>query len=187
MTSASCKSVSQSVQWLRQVVFEQHYLDKFAFEGKVFIFLCARQNLFWQNKHPCSKNYRSSCWKVPWRKVHPFQVKFSENVLVSNHPVDCPWKKVLPRTVETFTAALWYAFILTTYRFTLVTRTWHFFQVKRPGRWDDNPDKAILEMAGVTTNHSQRWKMEILPNKKCCTADKAIANMTRVTTNYSTR
>lgn len=29
-------------------------------------------------------------------------------------------------------------------------------KVKRPGRWDDNPDKAILEMAGVTTNHSQR-------------------------------
>ncbi|XP_020609672.1 restriction of telomere capping protein 5-like [Orbicella faveolata] len=29
-------------------------------------------------------------------------------------------------------------------------------KVKRPGRWDENPDKAILEMAGVTTNHSQR-------------------------------
>ena len=29
-------------------------------------------------------------------------------------------------------------------------------QVKRPGRWDDNPDRAILDMAGVTTNHSQR-------------------------------
>lgn len=29
-------------------------------------------------------------------------------------------------------------------------------KVKRPGRWDDNPDRAILEMAGVTTNHSQR-------------------------------
>lgn len=29
-------------------------------------------------------------------------------------------------------------------------------KVKRPGRWDDNPDKAILDMAGVTTNHSQR-------------------------------
>lgn len=29
-------------------------------------------------------------------------------------------------------------------------------KVQRPGRWDENPDKAILEMAGVTTNHSQR-------------------------------
>lgn len=29
-------------------------------------------------------------------------------------------------------------------------------KVKRPGRWDENPDRAILDMAGVTTNHSQR-------------------------------
>jgi len=29
-------------------------------------------------------------------------------------------------------------------------------KVKRPGRWDDNPDKAILDIAGITTNHSQR-------------------------------
>lgn len=29
-------------------------------------------------------------------------------------------------------------------------------KVKRPGRWDENPDKAILEMAGVTTSHSER-------------------------------
>eukprot|EP01134_Creolimax_fragrantissima_P002248 CFRG2248T1 len=34
-------------------------------------------------------------------------------------------------------------------------------KVKRPGRefWDDNPDKALLEMAGVTVDHSQRGDM----------------------------
>ncbi|XP_032219357.2 restriction of telomere capping protein 5 [Nematostella vectensis] len=29
-------------------------------------------------------------------------------------------------------------------------------KVKLPGKWDDNPDKAILEMAGIRTNYSQR-------------------------------
>eukprot|EP00794_Sanderia_malayensis_P014873 gene14873-16419_t len=29
-------------------------------------------------------------------------------------------------------------------------------KVKRPGRWDENPDKEILNMAGVQTSHSQR-------------------------------
>ncbi|XP_065061200.1 uncharacterized protein LOC135688317 isoform X2 [Rhopilema esculentum] len=32
-------------------------------------------------------------------------------------------------------------------------------KVKRPGRWDDNPDKQILEMAGIQTSHNQRGDM----------------------------
>ncbi|KNC86215.1 hypothetical protein SARC_01625 [Sphaeroforma arctica JP610] len=34
-------------------------------------------------------------------------------------------------------------------------------KVKRPGRefWDDNPDKALLEMAGITMSHSERGEM----------------------------
>ena len=29
-------------------------------------------------------------------------------------------------------------------------------KVKRPGLWDENPDKEILEMAGIRTSHDQR-------------------------------
>jgi hypothetical protein len=29
-------------------------------------------------------------------------------------------------------------------------------KVKLPGRWEDNPDRALLELAGRTVEHSQR-------------------------------
>eukprot|EP00112_Aurelia_sp_Birch-Aquarium-sp1_P024556 Seg782.17 transcript_id=Seg782.17/GoldUCD/mRNA.D3Y31 product="Restriction of telomere capping protein 5" protein_id=Seg782.17/GoldUCD/D3Y31 len=32
-------------------------------------------------------------------------------------------------------------------------------KVKKPGRWDENPDKQILDMAGIQTSHSQRGDM----------------------------